>query len=55
MREGTCPAAVTQRMDLHPDSVLKFAQLQRALAAWHPKVPVMAAGATGQLAHASND
>lgn len=55
MREGTCPAAVTQGVNLHPDSVLQFAQLQRARAAWHPKVPMVAAGATGQLALASND
>jgi hypothetical protein len=55
MREGSCPAAVTQWMDLHPDSVLPFVQLQSARTAWHPKVPMMAAGSPRQLAFASND
>jgi hypothetical protein len=55
MRQGSCPAAVTQRMHFHPDSVLPLAQLQRAWATWHPKVPMMAAGSPGQLALASND
>jgi hypothetical protein len=55
MRERSCPAAVTKRMNLHPDSILILAQLQCARAAWHPKVPMMAARATGQLARASND
>ena len=42
-------------MHFHPDSVLPFVQLQRARAAWYPKVPVMAADAPGQFALASND
>jgi hypothetical protein len=54
MREGSCPAAVTQRMDFHPDSVLPFAQLQRARTARDPKVPMMAAATPSQLALASN-
>ena len=55
MRERTCPAAVTQRMHFHPDPVLPFVHLQSARTAWHPKVPMMAADAPGQLALASND
>ncbi len=55
VRERSCPAAVAQRMDLHPDSVLPFAQLQGARAAWPAKVPMMAPGAPGQFALASND
>ena len=54
-REGARPAAVTQRMNLHPDSGPIFAQLQCARAAWHPKVPVVAARTSGQLALASKD
>ena len=54
-REGSCPAAVAQRMHLHPDSVLPLVQLERARTARHPKVPMMTAGATGQLALASDD
>lgn len=42
-------------MDFHPDSVLPFIQLQGARTAWHPKVPMVAAGSPGQLALASND
>ena len=42
-------------MHLHPDSVLPFAQLERARAPWKPEMPVVAASATGQLAFASND
>ena len=42
-------------MHFHPDSVLPFVQLQRARTAWYPKVPMMAADATGQFALASND
>lgn len=54
---GECggPAAVTQGMHLHPDSILPFAQLQRARTAWHPKVPMVAAAAPGQFTFASND
>ena len=55
MRERSCPAAVTQRMHFHPDSVLPFVQLQCAGTAWRPKVPMMAADASGQFALASND
>ena len=55
MRERTCPAAVTQGMHFHPDSVLPFVQLQCSRTAWYPKVPMMAADATGQFALASND
>jgi len=53
---GDCgsPPAVTQRMHFDPDSVLPFAQLQSAWTAWHPKVPMMAALAPGQLALAAN-
>lgn len=42
-------------MHFHPDSVLPFAQLQRARPARHTKVPVAAAGAPGQFALTSND
>ena len=55
MRESSCPAAVTQRMHFHPDSVLPFAQFQCARTPWHPKMPVMAPGAPCQCALASND
>src|ERR1700693_490539 len=55
MREGSCPAAVTQRMHFHPDSVLPFTQLQRARTARHPKMPMMAPSTTCQFALASND
>ena len=55
MREGNCPVAVAQRMHFHPDSVLPFVQLECARTARHPKVPMMAAGAPGQFALASND
>jgi hypothetical protein len=55
MGEGVCPAAVTQRMHFHPDSVLPFVQLQRARTPWNVKVPVVAAAAPCQLTHASND
>ena len=55
MRQGRRPAAVTQRMHFHPDPVPPFVQLQGARAAWHVKVPMMAAGAPGQLSLASND
>jgi hypothetical protein len=55
VREGGCPAAVTQRMNFHPDTALPFAQLQCARAARHPKVPMMAASTPGQFALASND
>lgn len=55
VREGGCPAAITQRMHFHPDSVLPLAQLQRAWTAWDPQVPVTAAGAPRQFAFASND
>ena len=53
--EGTCPAAVTQGMHFHPDSVLPFAQLQGARPARHTKVPVAAAGAPGQFALIANN
>jgi hypothetical protein len=55
MREGGRPAAVAERMNFHPDSVLPFAQLERARTARHPKVPMTATGASGQLPLASND
>lgn len=42
-------------MHFHPDSVLPLVQLQRAPAARHPKVPMMAAGPPSQLALAPND
>ena len=55
MREGICPAAITQRMHFHPDSVLPCVQFQCARTAWSPKVPMMAPGAPSQFALASND
>ncbi len=55
MREGSCPATVTQRMHFHPDSVLPCVQFQCARAAWRPKVSMMAPGAPSQFALASND
>ena len=55
MRKGSCPAAVTQRMHLHPDAVLPFVQLQCARTTWHPKVPVMAACTPSQFALAAHD
>jgi len=55
MGEGSCPAAVAQGMYFHPGPVVPFAQLQRARTAWHTKVPMVAAGAPGQLSLASND
>lgn len=55
MGEGSCPAAVTQGMHFHPDSVLPFAQLQGARTAWHTKVPMVAAAAPCQFTLASND
>jgi hypothetical protein len=55
MREGSCPAAVTQWMHFHPDPVLPFVQFKRSRTAWRPKVPMMAPGARGQFALASND
>jgi hypothetical protein len=55
MREGSCPATVTQWMHFHPDSVLKFAQLQGARSARHPKVPMVTPPAPRQLTLASND
>src|SRR5579859_4727561 len=41
-------------MHLYPDTVLPFAQLQRARAARHPKMPVTAAGGPSLFALASN-
>ena len=55
MRQSSCPAAVAQWMHVHPDSVLPFVQLKSAWTARDPKVPMMAAGAAGQFALASND
>ena len=54
MRDSRRPAAVTQRMHLYQDSIPPFVQLQRARPAWRSKVPMMAAGASGQLTLASN-
>jgi hypothetical protein len=55
MRERSCPATVAKPMHLHPDAVLPFVQLKCARTARDPKVPMMAAGAAGQFALASND
>jgi hypothetical protein len=52
---GSCPTAVAQRMHFYPNPVLPFVQLQRARTAWHPKVPMMAAGSPRQFTLASND
>lgn len=37
----TCPAAVTQRMYLHPDSVLPLTEFYGAATAGHPEMPVV--------------
>lgn len=42
-------------MNLHPGPALPLAQLERAGPPWKPEVPVVATGASGQLALAAND
>jgi hypothetical protein len=42
-------------MHLHPDPVLPLAQLERASTPWQTEVPMVAAGAPGQLTLASNN
>ena len=54
MCEGSCPAAVAQRMHFHPDSVLPFVQLECARPAGDSKMPMMAAVASGQFTLAPN-
>lgn len=54
MGHGSRPAAVAQRMHLHPDPVLPCIQLQRARTAWNPEMPMTAAGPPGQFTFASN-
>ena len=55
MRQRSCPAAVTQRVHLYPGLVLPLANLERPRTVGHPKVPMMAPGAPGELSLASND
>src|SRR5207247_4620505 len=52
--EGRGPTAVPPGMHVHPDAVLPLVQLQRSRPAGEPKMPVMTARTSGQLALASD-
>ena len=55
MRERGCPAAVPQWVHVHPDMAAPFVEFERARLSRYPKMPAMAAGASGQFSFASNN
>lgn len=55
MGERRRPPAVAARVHLHPDSAAPLAELERARAAGKAEVPVVAAGASRELALAADD